>query len=86
LREHIDFHPVSKRDYAVFTNHIGHEIRIRFEEESRKDRLAQILDLSQKEQIEVLKELVQFETDINIARSTVKRHVTSRDLAIALLV
>jgi hypothetical protein len=86
LKEHIDYEPVSKRDALVHAFKVQHEIRIRFYKEGKKEQFTKLLMLEPEDKITVHKELVQSESEIALARQTVDRHVTSRDLAIAMLV
>jgi hypothetical protein len=86
MKDHIDYQPKSIRESLPHSNRIQHEFTIQFKEEGNKDKLLRILMLSPDEKINALKDLVAAENDISLARSTINRHVTSRDLTIALLV
>jgi hypothetical protein len=83
---HIDFQPTSRKEGLLHSKLLVHELKIRFPERQHKERLSELLMMSVEEKIDTLKQLAAIEFEIGIARMTVDRHLTTRELAIALAV
>jgi hypothetical protein len=80
---HIDFQPKSTKDHTAFSRILNQELKIRIKD---RDRLHNLMNLLPDEKREVIREFGAFESSIQLARFTVRRHETARSLAISLAV
>jgi hypothetical protein len=83
---HVDYQPSSRKEWSEFKALIVNEIKLRLGDKSQRARLRAILSRPFEDQRRALKELVECENSILIAVSTVHRHETARNLAVALAV
>jgi hypothetical protein len=82
-RQHIDYQPQSAKDRTAFTRLLNDELRLRLND---SNRYQQMVSLPPEQKREALRELLMYEANIQLARYTVNRHDTARNLAISLSV
>jgi hypothetical protein len=83
---HVDYQPVSRKEWSDFKSLIVNEIKLRLSASTQKDQLRNILGRKFEDQRSALKEMVDCEESILFALSTVQRHDRARNLAVALAV
>jgi hypothetical protein len=83
---HIDYQPVSRKEWSDFKALIVNEIKLRLSDKNQKQQLQTILARNFEDKRRALKEMVDCEQAILFAVATVHRHETARNLAVALAV
>jgi hypothetical protein len=86
LECHVDYQPKTRKEWSDFKSLIVQEIKLRLSSKEQKPQLQTILAREFEEQRRALKELVECENAILFAMTTVHRHKTARNLAVALAV
>ena len=86
FKNHIEYEPKSRQEWSVFKALVIDEIKLWLSAKSQSKQLKTLISRSFEEQQRALKEFVEFENSILIAKSTVDRHEAARSLAMALVV
>jgi hypothetical protein len=86
MQNHIDYEPKSRKEWSHFKSQIHYELKLRLSDKSQSKQFKAISNRTFEEQRMALKELVQCEKAIILAKATMNWHEPARKLAIALAV